>query len=177
MLLRVSSREPDPPPLVHLGNRALRVVEDGIYVVIAALLAVAALVVLGRAAYGLFEAVRDDVKVGVLDVLDSLLLVFILVELLFAVRATLAKREIVAEPFLLVGILAAIKEIVVLSVTAAEEYIGKGPEFARAMVEIGLLGGLVLLLSASAVLLRKKEEAPEEGTGTEEATGTDEATG
>jgi len=171
MLLRVSPREPDPPPLVRLGNRALRVVEDSIYVIIAALLAVAALVVLARAAYGLFEAVRDDVKVGVLDVLDSLLLVFILVELLFAVRATLAKREIVAEPFLLVGILAAIKEIVVLSVTAAEEYIGKGPEFARAMVEIGLLGVLVLLLSGSAVLLRKKEEAPEEGAGTEAAAG------
>ena len=171
MLLRVPPREQDPPPLVGLGNRALRVVEDSIYVIIAALLAVAALVVLARAAYGLFEAVRDDVKVGVLDVLDSLLLVFILVELLFAVRATLAKREIVAEPFLLVGILAAIKEIVVLSVTAAEEYIGKGPEFARAMVEIGLLGVLVLLLSGSAVLLRKKEEAPEEGAGTEAAAG------
>ena len=167
----MSPREADPPPLVRLGNRALRVVEDSIYVVIAALLAVAALVVLAQAAYGLFEAVRDDIKVGVLDVLDSLLLVFILVELLFAVRATLAKREIVAEPFLLVGILAAIKEIVVLSVTAAEQYIGKGPEFARAMVEIGLLGALVVLLSGSAVLLRKKEEAPEEGEGTESAAG------
>lgn len=171
MLLRVPPREQDPPPLVRLGNRALRVVEDSIYVVIAVLLAVAALVVLVQAAVALFEAALDDPKTGVLDVLDSLLLVFIFVELLFAVRATLAKREIVAEPFLLVGILAAIKEIVVLSVTAAEEYIGKGPEFARAMVEIGLLGVLVLLLSGAAVLLRRKEAEPEEGSGTKDADG------
>ena len=61
MLLRVPPREPDPPPLVRLGNRALRVVEDSIYVIIAALLAVAALVVLARAAYGLLEAVREQV--------------------------------------------------------------------------------------------------------------------
>jgi len=46
--------------------------------------------------------------------------VFIIVELLSAVRVTVLKRELVAEPFLLVGIIASIKEIVVLSVKAAD---------------------------------------------------------
>jgi uncharacterized membrane protein (DUF373 family) len=88
------------------------------------------------------------------------------VELLYAVRTTLKERQIVAEPFLIAGILASIKEIIVLSVTAADEYIDQGPEFARAMVEIGLLAGTVVLLSVTAVLLRKKENEPEEtGSG------------
>ena len=73
-------------------------------------------------------------------------------------------QQIVAEPFLIAGILTAIKEIIVLSVKAANEYLGKGPEFARALTEIGVLGGLVAVLSLSAVLLRRKEKEPEENS-------------
>lgn len=161
----------EQPRSLALGNRVLQRVEDTIYVLVAVLLSAAALIVLVTAGIELVGSIGKGVKSAVLEVLDSLLLVFIFVELLFAVRATLAKREIVAEPFLLVGILAAIKEIVVLSVTAAEEYIDKGPQFARAMVEVGLLGGLVLLLSGATILLRKKEAQPEEGSGTDAADG------
>jgi len=90
-----------------------------------------------------------------LERLDGLLLIFIFVELLYAVRACLRSREIVAEPFLIVGILAAIKEIVVLSVEAAK-LLEKGPEFARATVEIGVLAGVVLLLALAAFILRAR---------------------
>ncbi len=41
--------------------------------------------------------------------LDALLLVFIFVELLYAVRTTLKERQIVAEPFLIAGILTAMR--------------------------------------------------------------------
>ena len=75
---------------------------------------------------------------------------------------TIAKRELIAEPFLLVGIIASIKEIVVLSVKAADE-IGKGSSFADAMWEVGVLGVLVLLLGFTAWLLRLKEREPGEG--------------
>ena len=78
--------------------------------------------------------------------LDRLLLVFIVVELLFAVRVILGKREVVAEPFLVVGIIASIKEIIVLSVKAAD-YVGKGDKFTDAIVEVAVLGGLVLVLA------------------------------
>ncbi|MDT7731472.1 MAG: hypothetical protein QOK45_1725 [Mycobacterium sp.] len=54
-----------------------------------------------------------------IEILDGLLLVFIFVELLYAVRSCMRSHEIVAGPFLIVGILAGTKEIVVLSVAAA----------------------------------------------------------
>ena len=84
-------------------------------------------------------------------------------------RITLKERQIVAEPFLIAGILVCIKEIVVLAVKAPTDYLDKGPEFARAMVEVGLLGVLVLVLAGTTVLLRKKEKEPEENAGTDSA--------
>ena len=161
--------EPDESPAhVRLGNRVLVVVEDAIYVSIAVLLAVAAGGVLVRAGIELWSTLPDDDPNALVTLLDSLLLVFIFVELLYAVRTTLKERQILAEPFLIAGILASIKEIIVLSVTAADDYIDKGPQFARAMVEIGLLAVTVLLLAGTAVLLRKKEKEPEEtGSGAE----------
>jgi hypothetical protein len=65
------------------------------------------------------------------------------------VRACLRSHEIVAEPFLIGGILAGIKEIVVLAVEAAT-LLKSGPEFSRAIVEIGVLGGVVLVLARAA---------------------------
>lgn len=149
----------------HRSDRLLAWVEDIIYGSIALLLIIAAVVVLVHAAVDLVNNASQSDASALIGTLDDLLLVFIFVELLYAVRTTLKERQIVAEPFLLVGILAAIKEIVVLAVKGANDYVSRGPEFARAMVEIGILGGLVLLLAGSAVLLRKKENEPEENSG------------
>jgi hypothetical protein len=78
------------------------------------------------------------------------------------VRSTVEKRELLAEPFLLVGIIASIKEIVVLSVEAAKE-VGNGAQFDDRIIEIAVLGVLVLLLGLTSFLLRRKEREPDEG--------------
>ena len=156
----------DPPAHVRLGNRALVMVEDLVYVSLAVLLAAGALVLTVKAVVELVKGAREGGPGALIDTLDAILLVFIFVELLYAVRITLKERQIVAEPFLIAGILVCIKEIIVLAVKSPTEYIDKGPEFARAMVEVGLLGVLVLVLSASAVVLRKKEREPEENANT-----------
>jgi uncharacterized membrane protein (DUF373 family) len=108
-----------------------------------------------------FASLPDD---GVITtsakILDLLLLVFIVVELLFAVRTTLSRRELVAEPFLLVGIIASIKEIVVLSVKAPD-LLGKR-EFDDMVWLIGALTATILVLAASSWLLRRKEREPSE---------------
>ena len=159
----------DPPAHVRLGNRALVMVEDLVYVSLAVLLAAGALVLTVKAVVELVKGAREGGPGALIDTLDAILLVFIFVELLYAVRITLKERQIVAEPFLIAGILVCIKEIIVLAVKSPTEYIGKGPEFARAMVEVGLLGVLVLVLSAAAVVLRKKEREPEENANTPSA--------
>ena len=162
--------EDEPPRYVRIGNALLAITEDVIYVGIAVVLAVGAVVLLVSAASGLFDLGGDTSSSEiVLAVLDDLLLVFIVVELLFAVRVIVGKREVVAEPFLVVGIIASIKEIIVLSVEAAG-YIGNDDKFSHAIIQVGVLGLVVLLLSVAAIMLRAKEQKPAEGDGNAGAT-------
>ena len=146
----------------HVIDASIGWIEDVLYVVIAVVLALCAAALVVVVAKLVPDLFRSTDQTGVLEVLDAVLLVFIVVELLFAVRTTVARRELVAEPFLVVGIIASIKEIVVLSVRAAEAA-GKGAKFTDEVTLIGVLGVLVLLLALAAYLLRRKEREPDEG--------------
>ncbi len=143
-------------------DRTIEISEAIVYVGIAIMLTITAIALLVLAVRNVLPLFGDDASNVALDVLDTLLLVFIVVELLFAVRATISQRELLAEPFLLAGIIASIKEIIVLSVKAAET-VGQGSAFRDQMWEIGTLGVLVLLLAVAAFLLRRKEREPDEG--------------
>ena len=72
----------------RLGRRALHVAEEVLYVGIGLLLLVSAVVVLVGAAYRLAVDLDDGVREAIEAMLDALLITFILVELLSAVRAT-----------------------------------------------------------------------------------------
>ena len=139
----------------RLADRVLGIVEDVIYWAIAVVLVVGSTALLVAQINTTLRLRNTPASTVMLEVLDGLLLIFIFVELLYAVRACLRSHEIVAEPFLIVGILAGIKEIVVLSVEAAT-LLSNGPEFARAVVEIGVLGGVVLALAIAAFVLRER---------------------
>lgn len=152
--------EPESEEL-RIGGKLLHRAEDVINAGIAVLLVVGGAVLLVEAAYVGISGAREDVTLAMTDMLDTILLVFIFAELLYAVRTVITERTIIAEPFLLVGIIASIKEILVLAIKAAE-LLGDGPEFARAITQIGVLGGLVLVLAAAIWILRRKEREPEE---------------
>jgi uncharacterized membrane protein (DUF373 family) len=145
--------EEDEEDRQRLADRVLSGVEDAVYWGIAVVLACGSLALLVAQLHTLLRLRSMSTSTLMLEILDGLLLLFIFVELLYAVRACLRSHEIVAEPFLIVGILAGIKEIVVLSVEAAT-LLEKGPEFSRAVVEIGVLGGVVLVLALAAFVLR-----------------------
>ena len=151
------SENPPQPPLTRMTNHSLQWAEDVIYVLVAITLFGCAIVVLLDTVYELFTKTDDGVTKVMKTVLDSLLIVFILVELLSAVRSTLTERKLVAEPFLLVGIIATIKEIVVVSAFAE-----KGRDVEKSMLEVGVLGAVLVGLALSTFVLRRKEREPEE---------------
>ncbi len=153
--------KPEETHHTRIFDRGIEIAESIIYAGIAGLLLVTALALLILAGTQTVKLFGEDSANPALEVLDTLLLVFIIVELLFAVRATVVKRELLAEPFLIAGIIAAIKEIIVLSVKAAETA-GKGDIFRDQLLEIGTLGVLILLLGGTAFLLRRKEREPDE---------------
>jgi uncharacterized membrane protein (DUF373 family) len=143
-------------------EKILHVGETVLYVFAAAVLLVGAVATLGSIGYHLVRELGDGVEHAVAEALDGLLLVFILLELLAAIRQIMDEHRLVAEPFLIVGMLASIKEIVVLALVAQEELGKPGQEFENAMTEIGVLAGVILLLAIAMYLVRRKEREPEE---------------
>jgi uncharacterized membrane protein (DUF373 family) len=145
------------------GEDAIEKVENVIYLAVALVLIAVAAVVLGSTTVKFAELADLGTIAMAAEVLDLLLLVFIVVELLFAVRTTLAERELVAEPFLVVGIIASIKEIVVLSVKAPD-YVGTD-KIEDTVWLIGVLTVTIGVLAVSTLLVRRKEREPSEGDG------------
>jgi uncharacterized membrane protein (DUF373 family) len=150
-------------PISPIASRAFRWAEDVLYGLIGLLLVAGALLVLIEAAVSLATNAVDEPHLAVEKALDSLLIAFILVELLSAVRETLTKRQLVAEPFLLVGIIASIKEIVVIGAFAQDD--APTGEVTGTLLHLAVLGGVVLALSVALLLLRRKEREPQETDG------------
>ena len=139
---------------------AIEKAENVVYVVMAVVLVALAAVVLGAATVKFADLAGPGTVSTAAELLDLLLLVFIVAELLFAVRMTLAERELVAEPFLIVGIIASIKEIVVLSVKAPD-YVGTE----KLMDTVWLIGVLTVTIgvpatAASSTLRRAATNEP-----------------
>lgn len=87
-----------------------------------------------------------------LNLLSGLLLVFIYTELISTIRVIIASRMIRVEPFLIVGIVATIRRLIVVG-AQAEGRIGT-PEFRDIMIEIGVLAGTALVLGLTVLILR-----------------------
>ena len=153
---------PEREPVADPADRVLRIAENVVYSFAGVLLAAGAVIVLATVTWHLTMDVTKGVEKGVTKALDGMLLVFILLELLAGVRATMKEKKLVAEPFLIVGIIASIKEIVILTLESKEIYETENAAFDNAMIEIGVLAGVILLLSFASYLVRRKEREPEE---------------
>ena len=150
-----------PQPWVAWIDRAYLIAETVVYAVVALCLVAGAVALLVDAISHFVGDLESSVAAAAAELLGTLLLVFVFVELLAAVRATMRERRLIAEPFLLVGIIATIKEIVVL--TGAERKPDRtAKEFREAMIEVSMLAAVVLVLAISALLLRRREREPEE---------------
>jgi len=145
----------------YLGNA-----EVVIYFVLAVLLFITALATIADAGKMLWDGLGHwAIATETLRVLDELLLVLMLVEILHTVRISIRSHVLVTEPFLVVGLIASIRRILVITLQAAT--LTKGgiwssdgaSVFRASMTELGLLGGLILILVVSITLLRRSEAA------------------
>jgi uncharacterized membrane protein (DUF373 family) len=101
-------------------------------------------------------------------VLNELLLVLMLVEILHTVRISIRSHILVTEPFLVVGLIASIRRMLVITLEAADltkggTWVADGVSIFRwSMVELGLLGFLVLVLVFCIWLLRRQPDPASE---------------
>jgi uncharacterized membrane protein (DUF373 family) len=139
------------------SERALSVlsgIEDALYAVIA-------LFLIGSGVLLLFSAGRDvatnfdvtNIHPLIVRVLDETLLVFMVVELLHTVRITLRDHRLAAEPFLIVGLIAGVRRILIL--TANTETLSSGPDFVVYWVQLLLLIVLVVAMVVALFIWRR----------------------
>lgn len=115
--------------------------------------------ILGMAvfAYGWFEflqAVQDNVPRAVLVLLNDLLLVVILLELFHTIVNFLKTREISLEPFLHVGIIAAVRKILTVGAEMVLVETIDHERFNQYLFDIGVHGLVVLALVTGLYLYR-----------------------
>ena len=139
---------------------ALTYVEDGIYLITAALLGATALVLIAATARDLVRSTNaGSMMQRALRALDSLLLVLMIVELLHTIRLFIVGHALVPEPFLVVALIAGVRRVLILT-TEASQYIQAQPEqFRMALREMGLLMLSFLVLAVSIVVLQRLPSA------------------
>src|SRR5499426_2989139 len=127
------------------------------YVALAALLALSALVLLGATAVTLVRSVVGGGLPGsIVGLLDQLLLVLLIVELLYTVQVSFREHVLTAPPFLLVALIAAVRRIVVLTAEAHKVSEKGEAAFRAAMIELALLTFLSVGLVVCLYLLRAR---------------------
>lgn len=136
-------------------------IEQAVYMAVAVLLVLAlALALLG--AVSLLWAGAGDFTATepVYRIIDRLLFVLMMVEILHTVHASIRTGTLLCEPFLIVGLIACIRRVLVITLETSqlnqpEKWEpAKMPLFQSNMIELGVLAGLIAVLVASIRLTR-----------------------
>ncbi len=154
-----------------VANLFLRV-EHGLYVTLALLLCITGLLALAGAAAMLWRGLGDwTTASSVFVVIDRLLVVLMLIEILHTVRVSVHSGSLTCEPFLVVGLIASIRRILVITLESSQAtQHGETSEnaerlFRMSMIELGILAILILVMVASIFILRRaQKEAPAAGS-------------
>jgi Phosphate-starvation-inducible E family len=144
------------PRFVRQVRRALMASEEGLYLIVGLLLLAAAVFIVVGTLSGLASAVRH--RTSAVDtavvVLDRILLALIVAELLHTLRFVVLRGEIVAEPFLFIGLIAVVRRILILT-AEFEHQPASGRALTNQLFEFGLLAAMVLVFSVAIYLVRR----------------------
>jgi uncharacterized membrane protein (DUF373 family) len=155
--------------LVEVATKAFLKIEIFAYVVLGLLLALTALFGIVSASTSLWASVTfQGGAASIVITVDRLLFVLMLVEILHTVRVSFRSGTLVCEPFLIVGLIASIRRVLAITLESSQaSEPGKwtpelGAVLRSTMIELGVLGGLILIMVISIVLLRYSNRFPRE---------------
>ncbi len=153
--------------VTKLGDFAARTflkIEVFAYIILGLMLGLAAAIGIGGAAVSLWNAMLDHGEAELLVLtIDRLLFVLMIVEILHTVRVSFRSGTLVCEPFLIVGLIASIRRVLVITLESTQaNQPGKWSQesqnlFDSTMIELGVLGGLILIMVISIYLLRHSQ--------------------
>jgi len=135
--------------------RAISAVEDVVYVGLGVLLAVSAITLLVVSLIDFGQSVAIG-KARSIELLERILLILLVVELLYTVQVSFRKHALLPEPFLLVGLISAIRRVLVLTAEYGELREKGERDAQHFFIELAVLTVLILALTVSLALLRKR---------------------
>jgi uncharacterized membrane protein (DUF373 family) len=135
--------------------RFLKQVESVVLFAIAIVLAILAVLLLVSSVQALITAVTGGViRDQAIEILDSVLLVMMTMEIVYTVTLSIESHTLQVEPFLIVGAIAAIRRMLVI--TAEGTKLEAQPAlFQSTLLELGLLALTIVIISFSIFLLRR----------------------
>src|SRR5712691_6385316 len=137
--------------------RAFTAIEDVVYVGLGLLLAASAIVLLASAVVAFVTNVgANTLSANIVVLLDRILLIFLVVELLYAFQVSFREHTVAPEPFLLVGVIAAIRRVLIITAEFGHVPALAEPVLHRYVLELAVLTVLVPVLVVSLLLLRKR---------------------
>ena len=143
------------PSLMFLGVEHVVSIVIGVFLTLAAVMA---LVSVGQLMWtGVTHWGGGSLVFGVVD---HVLFVLMLVEILHTVRRSIESHELACEPFLIVGLIATVRRILVVTLQNSDPAQSKSAaeaatSFSHTMIELGVLSALTLVLIISIYIARR----------------------
>ena len=124
-----------------------------VYLLIAIILLITAFFLIYNSSLALIHSFEgNDFIRGALHVIDRVLLTLMIVEIIYTVKISLRAHTLTVEPFIMVGLIASIRRILIISVESA--YLTE--RFEQHMIEMGVLGFIIIVLIFSLMACKKK---------------------
>ncbi|MBD3275653.1 MAG: hypothetical protein GF372_10095 [Candidatus Marinimicrobia bacterium] len=133
-------------------------VENVLYGVIAVILIIGALFIIYEEikTFLRYPTLEDQEHIQwLIEMIGTTLLLIMVIEILYTVRVSFEEHILTPEPFLIVAMIAAVRRILIISVEIA--YLPD--QFEHLIIELGVLGGLILIFVISLILFRRQKEA------------------
>ncbi|WP_405575402.1 phosphate-starvation-inducible PsiE family protein [Streptomyces sp. NBC_01167] len=133
-------------------QRLLQTVEDAIHLIVAVLLVLLAALLTIGVVDDVVDAIQGPYheETIVLSALDNSLVLFIVAELLHTVRLTIRNQTLDAEPFLVVGLIAGIRKVLIVTAEADKSF-----RWSVQGIELLVLMGLILVMATSVYVWRR----------------------
>jgi uncharacterized membrane protein (DUF373 family) len=155
----ISENQAEARSVRDLFVRGLSLVEDTVYVGLGFLLTVVAIALLVVALRGTLSWIfGTGLHNHIIELLDQMLAVFLVIELLYTVQVSFREHGLVAEPFLVVALIAVIRRVLVITAEFPKLSETSEPLFRHAMWELGLLTFMILILVGALIALQRQSK-------------------
>lgn len=144
-----------PWPLV--GSKLLGQFESAVLILIGLVLVSLAVLLLWTSVASMFDALREHtIAHQAIEILNSVLLVMMTMEIVYTVAVSLQSHSLVAEPFLIIGTIASIRRMLVITATSTETEHDTAV-FQNTLIELGLLAATVVALATAIWIIRHSQ--------------------